>query len=318
MSAATLLPGSTRLAEISRGGTRVVIDLDLGAELRWLGPDTRNLLASYDWLVEETVAADPGQEWLRHYRGGWQTLFPNIGTASSWRGIPLGHHGSWSRTPVEVLAQERHRLVVTAPAAHGLRLTRDLQVTASGDVEISQSIENTEFVPVPYLLGEHPAFDLPAGSTIELPAGPVVIPDKSPEFGDLIPGGRGAWPEAPGPAGPVDLSVVPVGPVERTAYLPGRSIGAAAVRFPETVGGLRGFRLEWDAAVFPEICLWQQIGGRGEPYLGRTRITAIELLSTLPADGLEAAVEGGRASWLAPGERRSTDLAVRLLRGGVS
>lgn len=306
-------PASGRRVEIRNGGTRVVVDLDLGAEIRWLGSAESNLLASYDWPDPPARGDGAAGEWLRRYRGGWQTLFPNIGPDSSWLGDPLGYHGAWSRTRVAVLAHDHDRIAVSAAVPHGLRLTRELRVTPSGSVEIEQTIANPRSVRLPYLAGEHPAFDLPPGTLLELPPGPVRVAPKSPEFGDLVAGSAGTWPFAPGAMGAVDLSSVPRGPVERTCYLPERRAGRLAVRFPGAQDRVTGFRIEWDVSELPHVCLWQQIGGRGEPYCGRTRITALELLSAWPADGLTAALARGAGSWLEPGEARTTALAVCLL-----
>ncbi len=184
-----------------------------------------------------------GDEWLRLYRGGWRDSVPERRAESSWQGAGLGRHGAWSRTSVEVLAHDRDRLVVTAAAPHGLRLTRELELTAASGLEIHQVIANPGDAPVPYLLGEHPAFDLPPGTRLELPAGPVHVPHEDAGVRRPRAGLHRRLALAPGPTGDIDLSTIPAGPVERTCYLPDRAVEGWS-RVPNSSSGLSGVELD--------------------------------------------------------------------------
>ena len=74
--------------------------------------------------------------------------------------------------------------------------------------------------------------------------------------------------------------------------------------------------ISWDLKAFPHLWFWQEIGGKGFPWYGRTEITAIEPASTWPSYGLEAAISSGQAFFLKPGETKKawTTFAVSAVQ----
>ena len=127
---------------------------------------------------------------------------------------------------------------------------------------------------------------------------------------DLVPGSTHTWGRVTGRKGePIDLSVVPDGPRERLVYVEELSAGWWAIRNP---GNGLGAGMSWNLADFPKLWLWQEIGGPGFPWYGRSAITAIEPATQSPSHGLEAAIAAGTARQLPPRGRHSTRLVFTL------
>jgi hypothetical protein len=163
----------------------------------------------------------------------------------------------------------------------------------------------------------HPAFATEPGSTIDLPGGSriVVAEGGGGDLSDLMSGGLGAWPHAPGLRGEeVSLATVPDHPTERLCYLTDLTEHWVGIRNPVngwTVG------MAWDSGTFPHAWFWQQIRGQGFPWFGRAQLTAIEPASAWPADGLAANIERGRSTLLDGGGQLSSWLTVALRRGAT-
>lgn len=307
-------PGPGRgLVSLRDGEMQVQVDCDRGAELTYVGTSTVNLLAWYDWHspVAASRSAPYGDEestWLSEYRGGWQALVPSGGTACTVADVRLPFHGEWSRTQVTVLTQEPNRLVVRAGMRLPLVGTRTIAVHGpSRSVRVEQVIHNEGATRVPYMWGEHPAFTPAAGARIHVPAGRVrTAPALVGSCQDTAVNADGQWPLVPGRTGGlVDLSIVPEPPVERVCYLPDLSGGWAVID-----DGPRSCALAWDPTAYPHLWLWQEMGGPGFPWYGRTHITALEPQSAWPATGLASAIESGQARWLEPGETVSAWLTL--------
>jgi hypothetical protein len=128
---------------------------------------------------------------------------------------------------------------------------------------------------------------------------------------DLMPGSTHQWGSVADRHGnPVDLSVIPAGPVQRLCYVEALEAGWYAVRNPKR--GL-GVALAWDLATFPNLWFWQEIGGgKGMPWYGRGKITALEPASQTPSYGLAAAIEAGTARYLGPQQEVRTQLTCVL------
>jgi hypothetical protein len=309
--------GGRRLT-LRNDALRVEVDLDRGAELTYLGPPAgANLLYYADWQAplrasRSTSYGSSELDWLSEYRGGWQELFPNAGAECEVLGVSLPFHGEVSAARWELLASSPTEAVLRSPARLPIVVERRMRIDASRPVLLlEEEIENESELEIPYLWGHHPAFRAVSGSHVDLPPGPLEVHGGGGfELTDVRPGSRGSWPAAPGAGeGDVDLSVIPAAPVERLCYLPERPAGWAAIRNLE----VPGVALAWDVAAFPHVWFWQQIGGTGFPWYGRSAITAIEPQSAWPKDGLAAAIARGRARLLPPAARTSAWLTVALL-----
>lgn len=294
----------------------IEVDLDLGSEMTYLGTSTRNVLASYDWATPvpasmSTSYGDHVLDWLSEYRGGWQTLLPNAGDPCVVDGVPLPFHGEWSRARVTVMEQDKHSITVRS----GLRLPLVAQRSIAVDprnrsVTITQSITNVGGTPASFVWGEHPAFALSPNTRLHIPAHSVRSAAVSVgAHQDVLVDAAGSWPMMPGTGeAEIDLSIVPTQPTERLCYLPDVQGGWAVLEDSDV-----SVALSWDVAAFPHIWLWQEIGGEGFPWFGRSAITAIEPQSTWPANGLAAAIETGQAQWLDPGQSADAWMTVAIV-----
>ena len=310
-----------RMIDLRTSCLRVSLDLDRGAELTHLGPGADdNVLAYYDWEAplptgRSTTYGNDHQDWLSSYRGGWQELFPNAGFGCQVDGVPLPFHGEVSLARWEIVDRSPAAITVRCPSRLPLVLERRIDLAADQPtMRIEETVTNVSDEPVAFRWGHHPAYESPPGTAIDLPDGlSVEVGQAADDAPDLPPAGfRGTWPDAVAVSGaPVDLSVVPDGPVAQICYLRGGA-NWYAVR-PPTAPGVA---LAWDAETFPTLWFWQQIGGRGFPTYGRARITAIEPQSSSPGDGLAAAIDRGEALTLAPRGTRETWLTATLLPAG--
>lgn len=294
----------------------VVVHPSRGAEIRYLGsPEGPNVLFWQDWSTPLRASrsisyGDSERDWLSEWRGGWQELFPNAGTSAEVLSVPLAFHGEASAarwrvlnaTPTDITLQTQSRLPLT--------LTRRMWVEPDKPVlHVEETAQNDSEVEVPFLWGHHPAFDGVPDTVLDVPANRAVVPDGyDVKYADLAPGDY-QWPIAAGrSANEIDLSTIPDGPVERVVYLPGITAGWAALRRPDGVG----VAMAWDAQVYRHVWVWTEIGGIDFPWYGRSRVLAVEPVSSWPNDGLVEALRRGRAQRLGAGASVSTWLTIAL------
>jgi hypothetical protein len=307
---------------LDNGALQVRVDLALGAEItHLLTPAGQNLLFRGDWTsplpagLSQSYGSQP-LDWLSAYRGGWQELFPNAGGGGTVLGTPLPFHGEVSRTVWQASWTTEGR-DVTLTTGTRLPLTLARRMRLDGDrpvLVLEETIENPSDLTVPYIWGHHPAFGPPLaapGARIDLPAGRLST-DAGVDgaLADLVPGSAHVWGRVTGRTGePVDLSVIPATPRERLVYIEELSAGWWAIRNP--ANGL-GAAMRWNLEDFPNLWLWQEIGGTGFPWYGRAAVTALEPATQSPSHGLEAAIAAGTARQLPPHGRRSTRLVFTL------
>ncbi len=294
----------------------VVLRPDRGAEIRFIGaPDGPNVLFWQNWSTPLRASrsisyGDTERDWLSEWRGGWQELFPNAGAQATAMGIPLPFHGDASGARWEVVEASATDVTVRTSTRLPLTLTRRMWLALDRPVlNLAETVRNESDQEVPFLWGHHPAFDGVPGTVLDVPADRAVVPDGfEVDHADLAPGDY-RWPQAVGRGGgELDLSVLPAGPLERVVYLPEVLAGWAALRRPDGIG----VAMAWNADVHRHLWLWTEVGGVDFPWYGRSRVLAVEPVSSWPNDGLAAAVTRGRASHIGPGESISTWLTVSL------
>ena len=252
-------------------------------------------------------------DWLSHYRGGWQVMFPNAGAECTVDGLPHPVHGEVSSAPAEVLERvgHRRRSPVGDPAPAPPRAP-DLARGRAGRSSLSRSASRTSRT------GRCPTCGVTIrriaaspGMRIDLPVGPLHVDEAFDDpVADLAPGAVGMWPEVAAANG--------WGSGPRSG--PGHAVSSASATCPDRPAG-------WAAVREPVT------RPRRRPRLGRRRVPAPLAVATderpsgsrstvghgwsgssrscWPGDGLARAIERGQARTIAPhGERDRLDHAV--------
>ena len=285
---------------ISGGNLVVELDERRGGEITQIRYGEQLILASYDWpspigVNSSTSYGNAKLDWLSEYRGGWQLLVPNAGAACEVEGVPLPFHGEWSRTHVTVSTRAVDRVTLTAGTRLPLVVEREIRVVERPDrVLVSTRVRNTTRQPSHFIWGEHPAFVVGDGDTIDFPDSTMYSAD-----GENL----GQWPSLKSgrQLNQVDTSQ----PTESVHFLVGFTQGWAALR-----RGTYGVALSWNVNDFPYAWLWHEIASPGFPFYGRASLVAIEPASSWPGHGLAAAITAGQAIRLEPNEERSTVVAL--------
>ncbi|TDD15587.1 DUF4432 family protein [Nonomuraea diastatica] len=283
----------------------------------WLSP--QGLRSPRDHLQG---AADDVAQFADHYEGGWQEVFPSGGAPSEYRGARLAQHGEVSGLPWECeVAADSEKEVAVRLRVRTRRLPYAVEKVfrlRSGAValEIEGRATNESGLPLHAMWGQHIVYGLPflrPGATIRLPEGVTVIPHESaigPGGRRVQAGGPWQWPVVPADGGgETDLSVVPErGAPSDIVYLTGFDEG-----WYEISGDI-GMRVEWDATLLPYLWMWHELGAStGYPWWGRVYTVGLEPFSSMPTDGLAAAVANGTALTLDPHETKELRLRAEVL-----
>jgi hypothetical protein len=224
---------------------------------------------------------DPDAAWLEHYRGGWQTLFPNAGPARSVCGAPVPFHGEASVVPWEVddksqTAASLHVELFSVP----VRIERTVWLEGP-KVTVVDVLHNGSTAELDMDYVQHPAFggEFLAGNVrIETGASRFT---SDPGFTTDAPSGSEAlWPWASRPGTDSLVHGLPAeGSVqqvfgwlddfsEHRASIINRDLGFAA-------------HVEWDGEHLPYAWFWQELNATAAfPWYKRARVVAIEPAST--------------------------------------
>ncbi|HEV2508333.1 DUF4432 family protein [Bosea sp. (in: a-proteobacteria)] len=253
------------------------------------------------------------------YPGGWQEVFPAGGAPSAGPGLPIGSHGMhgevWHR-PWD------WRIVEDAPSAVQVelsvrtetlpyRLIRNVRLESGSPSLLFEEVAiNESKVELPLMWGHHITFGRPflgPGAVIEMPRGVEVVtgdisrshPQRRLADHRVMP-----WHDAVDADGrAVEMSLLPeAGTPGEMSYLRGFRDGRYLVRNTRELG----LEIAWDAAVMPYVWCWQEFGAmRDYPWFGRHYNIGLEPFTSMPREGLAAAVENGTASSLMAGERKT-------------
>lgn len=322
-----------RTAFIENELLRAVILLDKGADVISLvhkPTDTEFLWRSPTGVraphgfVSGTGAGD--QLWLDRYEGGWQSVFPNGGWPSAYRGADLGLHAESTLLPWDVAVAdegpERAALTCRVQLARTpLASTRTFGVEQGRPVlTVTETLVNLAGEPFPISYGQHIVFGAPFLSdacVIDLPGGIVhVHPVEYSANHRLRAGARSPWPNAIGKDGSsVDLRQVPApgAGYEDQVYLGDLPDGWYAVTNRERQVGLA---VRFPHELYRYLWYWQVFsGGAGYPWWSRTYNAGLEPFTSATNQGLQAAVADGSALWLPPGGEVSSTLTVTAFTG---
>ncbi|HEX4814279.1 MAG TPA: DUF4432 family protein [Nonomuraea sp.] len=296
----------------------------------WLSP--QGLRSPRDHLQG---AADDVAQFIDHYAGGWQEVFPNGGAPSEYRGARLAQHGEVSGLPWEcaVLADAPEEVAVRLSVRTRrlpYRMEKVFRLRAgTAALEVEGTATNEAGLRLHAMWGQHIVYGRPflrPGARIRLPDGVRVIPHATAidpaGRRQVRAGGPGAWPVVPADGGgEVDLGVVrePGAPSE-IVYLTGFDEGWYEISSHTSgdisgdISGKIGMRVEWDASLLPYLWLWQELGSSaGYPWWGRAYTVGLEPFSSMPTDGLAAAVANGTALALGPYEAKTLRMRAEVL-----
>jgi galactose mutarotase-like enzyme len=268
---------------------------------------------------ETTPSADSSVNFLRHYPGGWQTIFPNGGDATEVDGVEIPFHGeacvaAWEWTPVSEGPGGIEVELKTTLHLTPFEITRRLHL--EGPVlHVAETVRNLSPAAREVMWSHHPAFGAPlisGASRVEAAAKWFRADDlRDVPAGDLEPGDESRWPVARTRAGDeADLSTLPSEDErsDRFGYLGGFVEGRASITNPDL--GLRAL-LTWDVGTFPFAWYWLEAHATdGYPWYGRAYVFAIEPASSYPGQGiaqvrsktgtlLQIPAGGERSAWVA-------------------
>ncbi len=310
---------SVREATIPRGVPALVLENDSiavtvlpgkGADIYELisKPDGIDVLWKSSWglLPHGGVhsAADSAAAWLEAYEGGWQEIFPNGGTANTYRGVELNFHGEASLAAWEYEITQREGDAAEVRLSTRLRrspflIERTMRVEAGKPVlHISEHITNQGREDLEAMWGHHPAYGAPflsGACRIDTNARTVYADDEiGGPLNPLTKGGTFTWPHGERDGVATDLSRVagPDDPPHETmAYLTNFTDEHGWYGITNTELGI-GVGLVWPKAVFPFAWFWQEMhASPGFPWYGEVYVMAIEPFSSMPGHGLSAVIE---------------------------
>ena len=252
--------------------------------------------------------------WLEQYAGGWQLLFPNGGAACTYKGVQLNFHGEASVVPwrfdIDSKAHSAELRLETRLFRSPFRIQRTLRIEqGSPQLIIRERITNEAGEPMDYMWGHHPAYGSPFLSEhciVDTSAKRVRVDAEYIGNNNPLPlDARTDWPRV----AEIDLSKVPgrdTGPRDTLAYLTDFDGGWYGIT--NTQLGF-GVGLTWDTAAFPHAWYWQEmLSSAGFPWYKNVYVMAIEPNSTIPGNGLVAAMRENAHRTLGAGESYETEL----------
>ena len=274
--------------------------------------------------VGPPLAGDSFVLWNEYFRGGWNLIFPNFGSAVTHRGSPLEFHGeaarvAWSLGKIESSPAGASVELEVALLRSPFHIKRLISLKAGEPVlSISETITNQGQEAMECMWAHHPAFGAPLVSSdciIETSAQLIESDDGYSVPGNDLPTGQTwPWPHVKNKLGEhVDLSKMPPREAQHTRVLYLKQFTEPHYRLVNRAIGL-GVELSWDAADFPYATFWQDSGGgAGYPLFSEAYVMAIEPTSSYPAQGLPTVMEKtGTHMTFAPGETKTTEVKARL------
>ncbi|MHB8513309.1 MAG: aldose epimerase family protein [Actinomycetota bacterium] len=284
--------------KLSSGSLVVEVDPERGGEIAQVTARGTPLL--FAWEPREGGGDDSASHWLRRYRGGWQTIFPNGGEESEG----IGFHGFACLTPYE----HRSSANEIAMRAHldGFDIERVVRIE-DASIDVLESI--TSFRSCDVMWSHHPAFGAPFLSpecAIKTNAREF-LSDAVRDLGDLRPGARSEWPFGVSRDGSaVDLRRLP-DPGDRFGYL----IDCSEVSISNPTLGIE-VRLAWEG--FDHAWYWLEAHAtEGFPWYRDAYVFGIEPASSFPGHGIASVKEShGPLVHFDAGEKKSVRVRMHV------
>jgi len=261
-------------------------------------------------------SSSPPADFLENYEGGWQELFPNANEACEVNEKNLPFHGEVALLPWDYQVTGDHELSLWVTCRQTpFRLERRMQLV--GNVLMLEGIVTNQGAEAwPFVWGHHIVLGgdfLEDGCKLHMPARTIVTPDvlAEPATARLAEKQALGWPHAMGRmcGETFDLREVP-GPEARShddAFITDLGMGHLDVTNPRLK--LR-FHLDWNAAIFPWVVLWQPFGGADLPPL--TGIYGLGVEPWVSRYNLAEAIAAKQARSLAPGQSLTTNWSLKI------
>jgi len=275
--------------------------------LRWRPLDV-DVLWKTRWGLrprgECSTAGSSQAQLMQAYPGGWQTVFPNGGDATSEHGVEWGMHGeawlaAYDWSPDGDSAVVLSTDLVRSPFSVTKRVSID-----GPTVSVAETVTNTGAVPIDVMWSQHPALGAPLvgpQTRVEVAAATVHTTDLA----------AGAWPTLPDTGEDLRQLPRPRSGVSRLAFLADFTDGHAAV-----VNDSLGLRadLTWDAARMPYAWYWLEAGGvSGFPWYSEAYVLAVEPATSWPAAGVTGVRRTtGTHVTIEAGETRTSTVSLTL------
>lgn len=319
-------------AELHGGGSRVVLIPALGGRIRDLTIAGRQWLWHNPEIPFEVPAAAATSYVLTADSGGWDECVPTIAPCTVGATTLVDHGDLWAQRAgmaIETHPEGQRATCEWTGRAYPFRARRTVTVTPTGAVRFDYALTNTGTERRPFQWASHPLFPLTAETRIELPEGAELRIDA--HYGMPVDAPKGDAPMAQMEARLWPQVLIGGVPRDLTRPFVALEQGQACMLFAGLPRGRTtlaieqaGNRLEFgvDGAETPWVGLWVNRGG-WSPFPPRTslwaRLTtrrrmpycnfAIEPCFA-PTGSVAAAVDGGSALWLAPGETRVWDMTL--------
>jgi hypothetical protein len=285
------------------------------------------------WLTENGVqnpnsylstSDDPISAFIDYYSGGWQEVFPNGGSSSSYRGAQFGQHGEVAQMPwhYDIVEDTTERISVrftvrTKKVPFSLSKTISL-VSGVAALYIDEEVDNLSNHPQRYMWGQHIALGRPfldENCSIHMPEGVrIITEDVSKNLsGRVKRGNEYEWPLAYNDLGEiVDLSQLPPkGTASEIVYLTGFGDNGWYSVVNKQKG--LGMKVEWDARTLPYLWYWQEFGATTSyPWYGRHYNIGLEPFAGYPTYGIEEAICNDSAGSIGPLEQKKFHMQVNL------
>ena len=268
---------------------------------------------------------DDVASFLEDYPGGWQTIFPNGGAPSEYRGIALGQHAEvailpWEYQLLEDTAERSSVRFTVSTKKFPYRVEKTFSIkSCSARCDIQERITNLSGETLQAMWGTHFTFGPPFLSTdsrVTVSGEANVIPqnylekDSNRRVGtvDNFP-----WPKGRDREGnEIDFSKLPpVGTQSEMLYLNNLSAGQYRV---DTPSNKLAAEVTWDLNLFPYLWYWQEFGSSLEaPWFGKHYNIGLEPFSSFPTNGLAEAINNCTALTFEPYSEKMQSLSFEVL-----
>lgn len=294
---------------------RISILLDKGSdifELLYKPTDTDFMWRSPSGISSPNSSVNinsPYENYMNHYHGGWQELFPSGSGASYYGGANSGYHGEaanaiWSYKIVKDSPEEIEVLLFVKLKTTPFILEKTISMSSNSPIVLlNEKVINTSNKELHYMWGHHPSFGSPFLNNdckLSLPDC-TIMTQPEPFSNNRFPASTEfKWPDAIDIHGrSISLKDIPDHKLAISDMLYAKNFKDGWYALTNQQIGI-GIGLVWPAEMFPYIWIWQEFGGTDYyPWYGNAYALGLEPFTSLPGQGkhgIQEAIENGTAA----------------------